>query len=140
MRTQDLFKIYVHRLKDGHIETISERLAPEFLGIDERELAFKAPILLKGEASVTNGALVLRLSIETEVTMPCAVCNQEVQVNISISRLCHTEQIDQIRGAVFDYEDIVREAIVLEVPFTAECNRGDCPERASLAKYIRSNK
>lgn len=133
---EETFKIYVRRLRDGQTEKIAENPPPDFIGINEKELAFKVPVVIQGEASVADDALVLRLHIETEATMPCAICNREVQVKISIRDLCHTEEIAGIKGAVFDYQEVVREAILLELPFTAECNRGDCPERATMAKYF----
>ena len=136
---EETFKIYVHRLKEGHTETLVETLSPEFMGVSEAELAFKVPVIVEGEASASDGALVLRLHLETEATMPCSICNNDVQVKISILNLCHTEEIAQIKGGVFDYQDVVREAILLELPFIAECNQGDCPERATMAKYISKN-
>jgi uncharacterized metal-binding protein YceD (DUF177 family) len=137
---QETFKIYVHRLKDGNTEKLFETLSPDFLGVKEPELSFNVPVTIKGEASLADDALVLRLHIETEATMACSICNQDVQVKIVISNLCHTEEVSTIKGAVFDYQEVVREAILLEVPFIAECNSGDCPERATVAKYFTKNK
>ncbi len=136
---EETFKIYVRRLKEGQTEKIVENLSPDFMGVSEAELAFKVPVVIEGEASVADDVLVLRLHIETEATMPCSICNQNVQVKISIPDLCHTEEIANIKSSVFDYQEVVREAILLELPFIAECNHGDCPERATMAKYISKN-
>lgn len=133
----DTFKIFIKRLKDGHEEKIHENLAPDFLDIHEAELGFHAPVSVEGTASVANEALVLMLSVSTEAIMPCAICNGDVQVKISIPHFCYTESVSAIKGAVFDYREPLREQILLELPYRVECNGGDCPERASVAKYFK---
>ena len=91
--------------------------------------------MLHGTASVADEALVLLFSVETEVLIPCAICNHSVPVKISISRFCHTENLSEIKGGIFDYKiGVARIQILLEIPYKAECNGGDCPERASLGK------
>jgi uncharacterized metal-binding protein YceD (DUF177 family) len=135
----DTFKIFVRRLQEGHAERISERLSCDFLDIHEAELAFESPIVVEGIAEVADGTLILRLAVQTEASMPCAVCNRDIQVKISIPDFCHTEALAAIKGGVFDYREVLREEILLALPYTAECNDGDCPERASLAKYFTKN-
>lgn len=135
----DTFKIFVHRLKDGHEEKIEERLDPHFLDIKEAELSCDDPINLKGVAQLADDLFILRMTIETQVIMPCAICNQDVHVKIFIPNLYHTESLENIKSGVFDYREVLREAILLEVPYIAECNSGDCPERASMAKYLHND-
>ena len=132
----DTFKIFVKRLRDGHDEAIQEVLDPDFIDIHEADLLFKAPVVLQGNASVADEALVLILSVETEAIMPCAICNRPVPIKISIPHCCHTENLSELKGGIFDYKEVLREQILLEIPYKAECNGGDCPERASLAKYL----
>ena len=135
----DTFKIFVRRLSDGHQEKIQEILDPEFLGIQETGLAFKLPIELTGVAEMTEEMFVLKLDVETEATLPCSICNEGVQVKISISNFFYTKPFSKIKGAVFDYREPLREAILLAVPHKAECG-GDCPERAFLAQYLTQSK
>ena len=71
--------------------------------------------------------------------MPCALCNRDAQVKILIPDFCHTEALSEIKNGVFDYQETLREEILLAVPYTAECNNGDCPERAGMAKYLTKN-
>jgi uncharacterized metal-binding protein YceD (DUF177 family) len=135
----DTFKIFVGRLKVEHEERIEEILSPDFLDIQEAELAFQAPVYLRGIADVADEMFVLRLVIETELIMPCAICNQGTAIKISIPDFYYTEALAEIKGGLFDYRDILREAILLEIPYTAECNSGHCPERAAMAKYFTKN-
>ncbi len=132
----DEFKIFVHRLKDGQKEKIEESLSPAFLEIHEEELAFKKPILLHGEAEFAEQTLVLRLGVETEATMPCAICNQDVQVKLNIPNFVHTVQLEEIKGDVYNFKEVLREAILLELPSRAECNEDNCPEREALSKFF----
>lgn len=132
----DEFKIFVHRLKEGQKEIIEEILPPAFLDIHEKDLAFNVPVKIRGEAEFVDQALVLRLAVETEATMPCAICNGLVQVPLSIAQFCHTEELANIKGDVFNFKDTLREAILLELPHRAECNSGQCPDRENLAKYF----
>jgi uncharacterized metal-binding protein YceD (DUF177 family) len=133
----ETFKIFVHRIKVEGDEEIEEILSPEFLDVDGEEIQFHSPVHLMGTAHVADGMLVLCLSVETKLTMLCAICNQPVDVKISIPSFYHTEPIAEIKGGVFDYRETLREAILLEIPYTTECNSGHCPERESMAKYFR---
>ena len=131
----DTFKIFILRLKEGEQEIIEETLAPTFLDIHEEELTFQAPIAVSGKASVADTTLILQLAIETEALMPCSICNQKIPVKIAIPDLCYNESLDEIKNGVFDYQEVLREAILLELPYTVECNGGACPERETLLKY-----
>lgn len=132
----DEFKIFVHRLKEGQKEAINESFDPAFMQIEEDELAFSVPVEVQGEAECSLEALVLRLAVVTQATMPCAICNDEVQVDVKIPDFCHMMELREVKGDVFNFSGVLREAILLELPPTAECNAGQCPERASLAKYF----
>lgn len=132
---EETFKIFVHRITEGREEKIQEILSPDFLDVHEKDLDFQAPIKVTGVASVVEEVLVLNLTIETEAIMPCSICNHEVHLKILVPSFYHTEELSNIKGGVFDYQSLLREEILLQIPYTAECNEGDCPERAILAQY-----
>jgi uncharacterized metal-binding protein YceD (DUF177 family) len=93
-------------------------------------------VVYAGVATVTDGVLVLQLSLETEAMMPCIVCNREVSVKISIPDFYITASLSEVKSGVFNYREALREEILLALPYCTECNGGDCPERVSLAKYF----
>ncbi|MCH9626938.1 MAG: hypothetical protein S4CHLAM2_05700 [Chlamydiales bacterium] len=132
----DAFKIFVSRLRDGQKESIEESFSPAFLDIHEQELAFSVPVVVQGEAELAQDTLVLRLNIETEATLPCAICNQDVQVKLEIADSCYPVPVAEIKGDVFNLKGVLREAILLELPYRAECKQGKCPEREVLSKYF----
>ena len=132
------FKILIDRLKGGHTLKIEEALDPSFLGLNEPELLFKTKVAVKGEAYLTDDHLILHLKARTKASMPCAVCNQMIDADLKVENFYHTQPIEEIRGAVFDFSDALREALLIELPRTVECNGGKCPEREIIAPFLRA--
>ncbi len=131
------FKILIDRLKGGHTQKIEEDFDPSFLGPDEPDLRFPKKVRVKGEAYVTDAHLIIHLKAETQVSMPCAICNQMIGADLKVDSFYHTEPIEEIPSAVFDPSEALREALLIELPKTVECNGGNCPERATMAPYLR---
>ncbi len=136
----DRFKIYIHRLREGEIETISESFEPTFMEVEEQELNFCSPIEVKGEAFVSSENFVLRLCVRTKATIACAICNEGVDVPLEVPSIVHTQKINELKSGVFQMEDFLREAILLGLPSRAECNVGSCPQREEIKKYFSKEK
>lgn len=134
------FHILIDRLKDGQIHKIDLSLEAEFLGPDEGELKFHKPVLVQGDAYLTDEYLVLRLKAATQIQMPCAICNQMIEIDLKMDHFYHTEPILEIRGAIFDFREPLRESLLIELPKTVECNNGKCEGRESIAPFIKSEK
>ena len=132
----DQFRIYVDRLSDGRVEEIDQSFDPVFMGIDEKELAFPEQVKIKGKAYVSDGRLILSLRVQTKAHLPCSVCNQFTTVPLVINDFIHTQEIATIKGNVFDVSKVLREAVLLELPLTAECQGGACPQREELKDYL----
>lgn len=131
------FKVYVDQLKNGHVETIKETFASDFLDIHEKELVFSDPVEVNGEAYATEGNLILHLEISTFATMPCSICNQPVKVPIRVQNLYHTEPVAEIKSGIFSMMNVIREGILIDTPSFAECDNGHCPARKEVAKYFK---
>lgn len=132
----DEFKIYIDRLKGGSTHQINTSFHPSFLEIDEKELQFRKPVTIQGEAYLTDDHLVIHLSAATIAEMPCAICNHTTQFPLAVHQFYHTEPLSEISSSVYDFSQVVREALLIELPRTIECN-GNCPERESLTPYLR---
>lgn len=132
----DVFNIYIDRLKDGLEQKIDVTAPPDFMNVHESELAFQDPIVIKGKVFLSQSTLVLQLNVSTLATMPCSICNDSTKVKINLPNLTFSEDVENIKSAIFSFKDYIRESILLEVPYTAECN-DSCPERANLAKYLK---
>ncbi len=135
----DQLKVYVDRLKNGHTLKIEEVISPDFLEIDEDDLVFKDPVHLKGEAYLSNDHLIIHLNIATTAILPCNICNVPVPLSIALKNIYLTKPLEEIKGAIYDVADEVRESILLQTPLFAECNNGQCPERGDLKKFLKSD-
>lgn len=133
----ELFKIFIDRLREGQVQKIEEIFQPSFFQIDEPELLFRSPVAVKGDAYLTDSELIIRLQAKTFSSIPCAACNQMVEVELKIENYYHAIPLTEIRSGVFDFSESLREDLLLELPKYVECNRGRCPERASLTPFLR---
>jgi uncharacterized metal-binding protein YceD (DUF177 family) len=130
------FNIFIDRLKGGATEKIEETHDSAFLGPDETDLKFGEAVKVKGTAYLTDDHLVIQMRAATMIQMPCAVCNKLQGIKL-VGEFTTAEPIAEIRGAVFDYSEALREALLLELPKTIECNGGKCPERAAIKPYLQ---
>lgn len=131
------FKIYVDQLRDGGTESILEEFSPEFMDVNEKDLKFTDPVKVKGEAYLAEHELVLHLDITTTCIIPCSICNEPVKVPVEITGFYHAVPLNEVKGAIFDFQEILRETILLQTPLLAECKQGKCPQRDSLKKYLK---
>jgi len=131
------FKIYIDRLKDGNVQKVEGAFDPALLEIEETDLQFHHPVSVQAEAYTTDDHLVIRLSASTAATIPCAICNEPTTAQVSCIDSYFTEDLEEIKGAVYDFGLALRENLLIEVPHTIECNEGHCPARKSLEHYFR---
>lgn len=134
---QDPFKIYVDRLREGTTYSINEEVPPDFMDIHEKELEFFKPIKVKGEAYLADQDLVIALEAKATAVIPCRICGTPVETPISLPRFHHYIPIKEVKGAIFLFDEILREAILLDTPQFAECNDGKCPQRTEVARYLK---
>jgi uncharacterized metal-binding protein YceD (DUF177 family) len=132
------FKIFVDRLKEGHVEKIREVAPPDFLDVHEQELSFPESVSVVGDAYLVDDHVVLHLEIKTVVSLPCSVCNRATLVPIHLKNSYETQPLDEIPTSIFHYTEKLRTALLLQIPAYAECNEGKCPERVSISKYLKS--
>jgi|688.fasta_scaffold03504_9 uncharacterized metal-binding protein YceD (DUF177 family) len=132
----DAFKIYIEQLRDGHTEKLEETFDSGFLEVTEKDLSFQDPILLKGDAYLAEDMLILNLNVETQAILPCSICNTPVKIALRIGGFYHAEPIEQIKGGIFNFKEVLREMILLDAPHFAECE-GRCPRRQEIAKYLK---
>ncbi len=129
-------KIYVDRLSRERTEKIEETLTPELVDVNEKDLKFQSSVKLEGKAYLAEDHLVIQLDVETEALIPCAICNKGLKKKITVKGFYHTEDLEKIRGHVYDYTNPLREAILLEVPSYVECLE-NCPKRTDLKNYLQ---
>lgn len=133
---KDQLKIYIDRLRDEKCEQISLLLPSEFMEISDRELIFSSPIEIEGEAYTADDFLILRLKAKTTFSLPCSICNEMITLPLELNNFYHTESLETIKGALFDFGEILRDTLLLDIPAFAEC-QSECPERKSVNKFFK---
>lgn len=135
-QAMEKFKIYIDRLKNGHIEGFKETVEPSFLEINEDELSFPESVQVSGDIYLADDHLVAHLSICTSAKLPCSICNKPVHIPISIQNAYSAISLQEMRSAIYDLTNEIRETTLLQVPLFAECNNGKCPERDQIKKFL----
>ncbi len=123
-------------LSNGETQKISFQASPDFLDIQEKDLVFNAPVDIQGEVYLASQSLLLHLNAKTTAFMPCSVCNNPAPFPLVLENFYFTEEIENLPSP-FDFSEILREALLMELPFFVECNQGNCPERATAKKYLK---
>lgn len=133
----DSFKVYVEQLRDGQEQKIHEVYSPEFLEVSDNDLSFEKDVRLDGIAYTADDELVLNWEVRAHALLPCRICNEKVSVEIHLKNFYHCEPTSDIKTGIFNFKELLRETILLEVPPFAECNEGDCPQRKEVSKYLK---
>lgn len=136
-KEKKMFTIYIDRLKDGNELDISEIQPSQFLDIEnDPEISSESPVEVKGSAYIAGDWLVLQASISTTVRISCALCNESFSYPIELKEWTHQETIDSIKGGIFSYQELIRQAILLEVPFFAQCGIDHCANYDEVKKFM----
>ena len=115
-------KIFIDRLEGGKVERFNEELSTDFLDCD---ISFHESVTVKGKAYLAEDHLVIQLQVK-------------VVASLELKDFYHTEELGNIRGAIYDMQTVLRETILLEIPSFIECH-GNCPKRNELNKYLSNN-
>jgi len=134
----DAFKVYIDRLHNGKTQKVKGRFPPEFLDVDEESLRFEKPVAVNGEAYIAEEDLILHFAIKAEALMPCSICNDMTPIEISLPSFYEAVPLTEIKGALYDFRDCLREEILLQIPHTVECHGGKCPERKGMEPYLKA--
>lgn len=132
----EIYKISINSLQSGKTDRFEGKLDPSFLGIQEPELQFIDPVLVRGKAYIVDDFLMIHLSAKTFATMPCASCNQMKKMEILLENFRINESLDSFSGD-YDFREALKEALLLELPQYLECEEGSCPEKKNLKPFIK---
>lgn len=133
---QEVFYIYIDRLSEGGVETIDEKVDPAFLDVTDGNLFFPEPITFQGSAYLAENHLILTLNLSTRYQTFCKICNDLILLPFSLKGLYITEEVSNIPSKIFDLQEPLRDAILLEIPLYSECE-GGCPMRKDLKNYFK---
>lgn len=131
------FKLFIKQLEEGKKEIIHVSVDPAFLALHENDLFFPAPIQVMGEAYTTSINLILNFKCNIKLKMPCSICNKFIEVEIRTENAYYDFNLKELTSAIFNYTEVVREEVILNIPHFVECASGNCPERKGVAPYLR---
>lgn len=132
----EAFKIYIERLREKNFEKIEESFAPLFLDVHEGNLNYQDPIIVSGEAYLAEDELILKWNIATKAVLPCIICTEPVRIDVVIKACYQAIPLAEIKGGIFNFKNLLREAVILETPSFAECE-GKCPRRQEVVKFLK---
>lgn len=130
-----VFQILTERLKDGEEEELDEVLDPSFLDLAEKdELKVSSSIKVRGKVYRAQEWIIVDATVWVPVTMRCSMCNEPFSREIVLKRWVHEAEVP--KNGTLDLGDILREDILLEVPFFALCNGDTCHNKAEIQNFI----
>jgi len=136
---KEKLKLYIERIREDS-ELIEEELDPSFIDIQEQDIRFEKPISVTGEAYVTDDWLIIRISIKTEGKLVCALCNEPFIFPIDIQDMVENEPLDQVTDGVYDLLPLIRDSILLSMPFYPQCGITECNNRTAIEPYLKKER
>lgn len=132
----DDFILNVDLLRKEGAKDLDMSIESGRLQLDHQDAKFGPKVQLKGQAYLVDDRLILNLNVSTHAILPCTICNGEAEKLVEITNLYHVEELKNMKTTLFDFSEILKQEIFLEVPKYAECANGNCPERESMNHYL----
>lgn len=129
--------VYIERLREGKVEWIEEKIDASLLSIEEEGLVCKEPVEVTVEVYFVDTWLIGKISLSAQMTLSCSFCNEPFVLPITIKDEPFEESLEEIRDGVFDLLPLVREALLLEMPFYPQCGQTVCLNRNEVEKYLK---
>lgn len=131
----DTFKIFLDRLTEGNEQDLDDVIPSDLIFANEHELKFGKDTTIKGKAYLASDHLVIDIYAKVEVKMPCIICSKWVPFVLEMEKQTHTIPIEDVKNKIYNYQDLIKESILLQIPQTIEC-ASSCPERPSIAQFL----
>jgi len=126
---------------DGSIEgnevLFEEQLSPDFLDLPQGdELLPVTDIDVCGRAYRASDWIMVEGSVKAQLSLPCATCNERTVFSVEISPWELNLPVDLAKDGMLDLTEVLREAILLEVPFIVKCGGETCRNESEIRKYL----
>ena len=114
------FLINIDQLRKTGNLSLNMTLPSDFLELEESELHFGAEIVLQGEAYVVDERLILHLDMIVPAILVCTICSGDAHKDVKIDNFYHVEETKKLKSTIYDFSNVLRQEILLEVPQFAE--------------------
>ena len=133
--------IYIDRLHQGKKYELNIVVDSSFMEIEEGFLVIGDKITIVGSCYLVEQEVHLCFTIKAPYKVPCKICNEWVAEELYIEQLHHQMPLTDIQGPSFDFSQIIREALLIEVSNFSECNhqQGKCKYREEVKHYFSSS-
>lgn len=136
MSTQPLV-LFLDQLLPDEEMSVSWTLDPDFLDFPPNdEVQPSRSAVVQGVCSLVDGVALLNLQVKAFFFVRCALCNESFEYEVCIDRLTYQELVENIKKKRWDVSGVVREAIVIEIPFFPQCGGKECLHREEIQKYL----
>jgi len=129
------------RIQTSSFDEVSVQIQcrPSFLELaDDDELLPISDVEVVGKAYCVEKSIIFTGNVRACFSLPCAVCNQRFDLNVSLTEWTHEEGWQKVQGREWDLSEPIREALLLQVPFYPRCGGEECCCREEIDKYLYS--
>ena len=126
---------------DGEGTLFDERLDPAFLDLPEGdELTSSSEVHVHGTAYQTGEWVVIEGSVETTMSLPCAMCNERTVFSVGPFVWKIDIPATDVKNGMVDLTEALREAVLIEVPYLVKCGGEVCRNDSAVRQYLASDK
>ena len=129
--------VNIDQLKKKSTEEIKVSANADILDIHVDDFYFHGTLDIQGEAYLASNNLILHLDLSAYAFVNCSICTKETEFPVQLHNFYHVEPLENLKRSIFDYSQLIKEELLLEVPRFKECNGGKCPEREALSQYLK---
>jgi hypothetical protein len=119
---------------------VDDSVDAQFLDLaNDDELQVTKPIVIKGRIYRTSEWLIIDASIRAVFNAACPLCNDSFELPVEIASWNHQQLISDVDGQTWDITEALRESILIEVPFFAQCGGSSCKNYKEVEPFIRAD-
>lgn len=133
----DIFSIYIDRLRDGKEEELHVTTSSQEIGVTIEDDTRILDVECSGTAYLSSDYLILSLAISYAFNATCRKCNELSKEKRELPMQSYTLLLESIRGSVYNYNSVIREAILLDIPEYTECREENLAQCNEILAYIK---
>ena len=119
--------------------SVQMQCCPTFLDLaDGDELFATSDVEIVGQVCCVEKSILFRGNVRACFSLPCAVCNERFNLDVSLTEWMHEEAWQKVQGRKWDLSEPIREALLLQVPFYPRCGGEECCHREEIDQFLYS--
>jgi uncharacterized metal-binding protein YceD (DUF177 family) len=128
---------FYEQLKEGESSCFEHEIDSSFLDLEnDKELRPISSVFVKGKIWKMADWLFVEAYVKASFETTCSYCSDLFHLPIELQPWKHEVCIDDIKEAFLDLREPLREAILLEIPYFAQCDGTTCKNINEVKKYL----